>query len=174
MDEFANSATQRLQSMDGYPIALVTCTFASLLLAWAFLSIKPGHGYIAKFPVIEPTQNGQLGASFSAQGVEMIARGLKTLPGLFQVMTGTGPVVVLPNRFSNEIRNNKNLSFDRHFDKDFFVHYPGFEAYRTGYKDGTFIRKQLPDTISPIQEEISAIMSLLDYLPQRLLLGCLL
>lgn len=71
----------------------------------------------------------------------MIARGLRTLPGLFQVMTGTGPVVVLPNRFAHEVRNNKSLSFNRYFDKDFFVNYPGVEAYRTGYKDGTFIQE---------------------------------
>ncbi|KAL2290600.1 hypothetical protein FJTKL_15640 [Diaporthe vaccinii] len=56
-------------------------------------------------------------------------------------MTGTGPVVVLPNRFAHEVRNNKSLSFNRYFDKDFFVNYPGFEAYRTGYKDGTFIQE---------------------------------
>ncbi|KAG6356696.1 hypothetical protein INS49_014570 [Diaporthe citri] len=56
-------------------------------------------------------------------------------------MTGTGPVVVLPNRFANEVRNNKSLSFNRYFDKDFFVNYPGFEACRTGYKDGTFIQE---------------------------------
>lgn len=141
MADFTDSVKQYLQAADGYPVALVTCTFTSLLLIWAFLFITPSHRYVSRFPVIEPTQKGQLSASFSAQGAEMIARGLKTLPGLFQVMTGTGPVVVLPNRFADEIRNNKSLSFNRYFDKDFFVNYPGFEAYRTGYKDGTFIQE---------------------------------
>lgn len=141
MAEFAPSAMQYLLSVDGYPAALVTCVFASLLLVWAFLFITPKHGYVPKFPVIEPIQKGQLSATFAAQGVEMIARGLKTLPGVFQVMTGTGPVVVLPNCFAHETRNNKSLSFNRYFDKDFFVNYPGFEAYRTGYKDGTFIQE---------------------------------
>lgn len=141
MADFNEGVKQHLQSLDGYPVALFTCVFTSLLLAWTFLFIKPKHGYVARFPVIEPTQKGQQSASFSTQGVEMIARGLRSLPGLFQVMTGTGPVVVLPNRFANEVRNNKSLSFNRYFDKDFFVHYPGFEAYRTGYQDGTFIQE---------------------------------
>lgn len=141
MADFIDGLKQYLQSGDGYPVALVTCTFTSLLLIWAFLFITPKHGYVSKFPVIEPTQKGQLNASFSAQGMDMIARGLRTLPGLFQVMTGTGPVVVLPNRFANEVRNNKSLSFNRYFDKDFFVNYPGFEAYRTGYMDDTFIQE---------------------------------
>ncbi|KAK7423704.1 hypothetical protein QQX98_000894 [Neonectria punicea] len=56
-------------------------------------------------------------------------------------MSGTGPLTVLPNRFADEVRNNKSLSFNRYFDKDFFVNYPGFEAYHTGYKDGTFIQE---------------------------------
>lgn len=141
MADFNDEVKHHLQSVDGYPVALVTCAFTFLLLIWAFLFIKPNHGYVPKFPVIEPTQKGQQSASFATQGMDMIARGLRTLPGLFQVMTGTGPVVVLPNRFANEVRNNKSLSFNRYFDKDFFVHYPGFEAYRTGYQDGTFIQE---------------------------------
>lgn len=33
--------------------------------------------------------------------------------GPFQVMTGTGPVIVLPNRYADEIRNNPSLSFTK-------------------------------------------------------------
>ncbi|KAH7148225.1 cytochrome P450 [Dactylonectria macrodidyma] len=71
----------------------------------------------------------------------MVKKGLKSYAGIFQVMSGTGPLVVLPNRFTDEVRNHKDLSFNRYFDKDFFVKYPGFEAYHTGYKDGTFIQE---------------------------------
>lgn len=142
MAEYTDGVKQYLQSAGDYPAALVASVFTSLLVVWAFLFIKPKQGYVSKVPIIEPTQEGgKENASFSAQGVQMIQRGLKTLPGVFQVMTGTGPVVVLPNRFANEIRNNKSLSFNRYFDKDFFVKYPGFEAYRTGYQDGTFIQE---------------------------------
>ncbi|KAK7432052.1 hypothetical protein QQZ08_001342 [Neonectria magnoliae] len=73
--------------------------------------------------------------------VQMLLRGLETYSGIFQVMSDTGPLVVLPNRFADEVCNNKSLSFNRYFDKDFFVNYPGFEAYHTGYKDGTFIQE---------------------------------
>ncbi|EEU38661.1 uncharacterized protein NECHADRAFT_95128 [Fusarium vanettenii 77-13-4] len=75
------------------------------------------------------------------EGYQMVLRGLKTVSGPFQVMTGTGPILVLPNNYANEVRNNPHLSFNRFFDKDFFVKYPGFEAYKTGYQDGTFIQE---------------------------------
>lgn len=37
--------------------------------------------------------------------------------GPFQVMTGTGPKIVLPNRFAEEIRNNPSLNFPKAFSK---------------------------------------------------------
>ncbi|KAJ4258884.1 hypothetical protein NW762_007971 [Fusarium torreyae] len=73
-------------------------------------------------------------------------------------MTGTGPVLVLPNRFAHEVRNNPHLSFNRYFDKDFFVKYAGFEAYRTGYQDGTFIqevvRTKLTQSLGLVTEDL--------------------
>ncbi|KAM5343742.1 hypothetical protein ACJ41O_012279 [Fusarium nematophilum] len=73
-------------------------------------------------------------------------------------MTGTGAVVVLPNNFANEVRNNPHLSFNRFFDKDFFVKYPGFEAYQTGYKDGTFtqevVRTKLTQSLGLVTQDL--------------------
>ncbi|KAH8886196.1 ent-kaurene oxidase, partial [Thozetella sp. PMI_491] len=61
--------------------------------------------------------------------------------GPFQVMTGTGPKIVLPNRYANELRSHASLNFNKAFSKDFFVNYPGFEPFRQGLEDDSFIQE---------------------------------
>src|SRR3954465_5975437 len=56
-------------------------------------------------------------------------------------MTGTGPKIVLPNRYADEVRNHPSLNFNKAFSKDFFVNYPGFDPFRQGLKDDTFIQE---------------------------------
>ncbi|KAJ3521535.1 hypothetical protein NM208_g13247 [Fusarium decemcellulare] len=120
------------------PIYLNTLFFC--FLAWAVIySSKPR--YYSGFPIVSGEGKGTPATKWFMQGYLMVLRGLKSVSGPFQVMTGTGPVVVLPNSFAHEVRNNPHLSFNRYFDQDFFVKYPGFEAYRTGYQDGTFIQE---------------------------------
>ncbi|CAN8097523.1 unnamed protein product [Discula destructiva] len=51
---------------------------------------------------------------------------LPQYPGPFQVMTGTGPKIVLPNRFADEVRNNPSLNVPKALSPDFFSKYPGF------------------------------------------------
>ncbi|RMJ20110.1 hypothetical protein CDV36_000278 [Fusarium kuroshium] len=97
--------------------------------------------YYSSFPIVSPETKGTPATRWFLEGYNMVLRGLKTVSGPFQVMTGTGPILVLPNNYANEVRNNPHLSFNRFFDKDFFVKYPGFEAYKTGYQDGTFIQE---------------------------------
>lgn len=75
------------------------------------------------------------------EGHQMVLKGPKSIIGPFQVMTETGPIIVLPNNFAHEVRNNPHLSSNSFFDQDFFVRCPGFEAYKTGYQDGTFIQE---------------------------------
>ncbi|POS81394.1 ent-kaurene oxidase [Diaporthe helianthi] len=45
----------------------------------------------------------------------------------FKVLTGTGPKVIVPNRFARELRNNPALNFNKAFVHDFFPSYPGME-----------------------------------------------
>lgn len=61
--------------------------------------------------------------------------------GAFQVMSGTGPKIILPNRFADELRNNPHLNFNKAFAKDFFTNYPGFEPFAQGLKDDTLIQE---------------------------------
>lgn len=113
--------------------------FLFSVLAVTLYSAKPR--YYSGYPIISGTGKGSPATRWFLEGYDMVLQGLKAVSGPFQVMTGTGPVLVLPNRFAHEVRNNPHLSFNRYFDKDFFVNYPGFEAYRTGYQDGTFIQE---------------------------------
>jgi len=92
------------------------------------------------------------------KGQEAIIEGLKRYPGPFQVMTGTGPKIVLPNRYAEEMRSDPNLSFDKAFSKDFFVNYPGFDAHRMGLADDNIfqdtIRVKLTQSLGLITDDL--------------------
>ncbi|OTB03468.1 hypothetical protein M426DRAFT_321828 [Hypoxylon sp. CI-4A] len=75
-------------------------------------------------------------------GKETINEGLRKFSGPFQVMTGTGPKIVLPNKYADEIRNNPLLDFNKAFAKDFMIHYPGFDGVRMSLQSHI-----LPETI---------------------------
>ncbi|KAI0098084.1 cytochrome P450 [Nemania sp. FL0031] len=79
--------------------------------------------------------------SFLYHGIETLAKGTKQHLGIFQVMTGTGPRVILPNRFADELRNHPALNFNKAFTKDFFSSYPGFEPIRQGLHDDALIQE---------------------------------
>ncbi|KAJ8132679.1 hypothetical protein O1611_g941 [Lasiodiplodia mahajangana] len=79
--------------------------------------------------------------SFLYHGIETLAKGIRQHSGVFQVMTGTGPRVILPNRFADELRNHPDLNFNKAFSRDFFSSYPGFEAIRQGLHDDALIQE---------------------------------
>lgn len=83
------------------------------------------------FPLVALTEDG-LGPkdSWFQQGQKTIKKGLKECNGRpFRIMTGTGPKVVLANRFAEELKNRTELTHIGAFKKDFFVGYPGFEPF---------------------------------------------
>lgn len=45
-------------------------------------------------------------------------------------MTGTGPKIIVPNRYAHELRNNPALNFNNAFSHDFFPQYPGMEPLK--------------------------------------------
>ncbi len=48
----------------------------------------------------------------------------------FKVITGTGPKIIVPNRFADELRNNPALNFNKAFIHDFFPEYPGMQPLK--------------------------------------------
>ncbi|KAI1506360.1 cytochrome P450 [Biscogniauxia marginata] len=79
--------------------------------------------------------------SWMFNGHETLKEGLKRFSGPFQVITGTGPKIVLPNRFANELRNHPSLNFNKSFAKDFPINYPGFEPIKQGLRDGHLVQE---------------------------------
>ncbi|PSK56847.1 Ent-kaurene oxidase [Elsinoe australis] len=117
----------------------ITALIVVLSTAYSFLTReRPLPGFL----LIEPTEFKWLPSiGWMKTGKEMVFRGLDSTKGAFQIMTGTGAKIVLPNRFADELRNHKDLNFPKAFAKDLFINYPGFEAHATGLKDGTFIQE---------------------------------
>ncbi|UKZ81607.1 hypothetical protein TrVFT333_009379 [Trichoderma virens FT-333] len=72
-----------------------------------------------------------------------IASGLKAYAGPFQIITGTGPKIVLPNKYADELRNRPELDFNEAFRKDFFAHYSGFDGFRASLDNPTLIPSTL-------------------------------
>ncbi|TGJ87222.1 hypothetical protein E0Z10_g1556 [Xylaria hypoxylon] len=79
--------------------------------------------------------------SWMYHGHEVLDEGSKQTNGRpFQIMTGTGPKIVLPNKYADEIRNSPELNFPKAFSSDFFVNYPGFEAHKQGLTHDFLLR----------------------------------
>ncbi|KAI8154212.1 Cytochrome P450 monooygenase 1 [Colletotrichum sp. SAR 10_70] len=62
-----------------------------------------------------------------------LARGSKRqFSGCFQVITTSGPKIILPGKFADEIRNDTRMNFGKAIHKEFFGAYPGFEMFADG------------------------------------------
>ncbi|KAL4928017.1 cytochrome P450 [Aspergillus undulatus] len=72
-----------------------------------------------------------------------IAAGLRSYSGPFQLLTGTGPKIVLPHKYADELRNRPELDFNEAFRKDFFAHYPGFDGFRASLDNPSLIPSML-------------------------------
>jgi hypothetical protein len=81
--------------------------------------------------------------SYFKDASRTIAAGLKSSSGPFQIITGTGPKVVLPNKYADELRNRPELDFNEAFREDFFAHYPGFDGFRASLDNPTLIPSTL-------------------------------
>lgn len=117
-------------------------------------SILCGVYYVWKTLASERPLSGFAVATLSEEGLgpkesyfkdsnKTIAAGLKSNSGPFQIITGTGPKIILQNRFADELRNRSELDFNEAFRKDFFAHYPGFDGFRASLDNPTLIPSTL-------------------------------
>ncbi|KAI0131024.1 cytochrome P450 [Daldinia grandis] len=121
----------------GLPVSLQV-VIATLVLGFIY-SLVTAERPFAGFPVI--TVDGQSPTkTWLWHGKKAMVEGIKRFSGPFQVLTGTGPKIVLPNRFADELRNHPSLNFDKAFAMDFMVNYPGFEAHRLGLHGDSLIQ----------------------------------
>ncbi|KAI6369733.1 hypothetical protein MCOR25_004362 [Pyricularia grisea] len=78
-----------------------------------------------------------------------IAAGLEMFSGPFQIITSTGPKLVLPHKYADEIRNRPELDFNEAFRKDFFAHYPGFDGFKASLDNPFLIPQTLRLKLTP-------------------------
>ncbi|KAK3937466.1 Dihydromonacolin L monooxygenase [Diplogelasinospora grovesii] len=122
----------------GLPASLQVVAATLILgLIYSFLTRERSFG---GFPIVS-LEGKSPKKSWMFHGRETLAKGLQQWSGPFQVITGTGPKIVLPNRFADEIRNDPSLNLNQAFSKDFFVDYPGFEPFWQGLHDDSLIQE---------------------------------
>ncbi|KAK8088499.1 cytochrome P450 [Apiospora hydei] len=123
---------------DGLPLSLVGVV-ATVVIGIIY-SILTKERPFAGFP-LAAIQGQSPKKSWLFHGPQTLAEALAKYSGPFQVMTGTGPKIVLPNRFADEIRNNPSLNFQKAFLKDFFTEYEGSPPHRQGLNGDNMIQE---------------------------------
>ncbi|KAI3332777.1 cytochrome P450 [Ustulina deusta] len=115
---------------EGLPVS-VQVIGVTILLSIIYSFVTKNRPWPA-FPLISIRGLGPR-KSWMYHSLEVIEEGLKKTNGPFQIMTGTGPKIVLPNRYADEIRNLPELNFPKAFANDFFINYPGFEPHKQAF-----------------------------------------
>ncbi|KJX93332.1 cytochrome p450 like protein [Zymoseptoria brevis] len=84
--------------------------------------------------------------SWINHGEEVLKQGFKTHGERpFQVLSGTTPILVLCNKYAEEISRLSSFSLSQYIIPDLFAHYPGFEGIRFSFKREN--EKRLPEII---------------------------
>ncbi|RYP35293.1 hypothetical protein DL767_003881 [Monosporascus sp. MG133] len=110
------------------------------LLVWLLHVYRARPRPLSGFPLVEPDGDHSLsGRTFAKHARQLLLKGVKQYPGRpFQVMTGNGPRIVLPNKFADDIKDIPELEFFNNFG----LPYRGFEAHKDSFegKDGILPR----------------------------------
>lgn len=150
---FAASLVSRLP--DGIPVS-VQAVLATIVLGTIYSVVTKDRPF-SGIPVISldgksPTK------SWLWHGREVVKLGDEKYNGPYQVMTGTGPKIVLPNRFADEIKNNPQMFLNLAFKKEFFIDYPGFDGHRVGLESDwliqTTVRTKLTQSLNLITGDL--------------------
>lgn len=156
---------------EGLPISVQVLAGGALLflLAWVYSTLSAERPF-AGFPVISLSEKGlSPKASWFKHGRETVAKGVQQYKGPFQILTGTGPKLVVPNRFADELKSDDRLNFTEAMAKDFFPDYPGFEAHKQGLDKNSvtveLVRVKLTQSLGLITNDLveETTMSVHDY-----------
>ncbi|KAI0468475.1 cytochrome P450 [Xylaria cf. heliscus] len=140
-----------------------------LLLAVGLITVSLVHAAWNKYnrkqpPVINPTNmldftGGSTKVDFLQRSYEMIYDTSKpNYDRPYTVNSDVGPMVVLPPRFADEIKNNPQLSFLKAMDDAFHGSTRGFETFKADAAVGILARvakKQLTKYLNKITEPLS-------------------
>ncbi|GME52705.1 Cytochrome p450 [Neofusicoccum parvum] len=117
---------------------------------------------------------------YAKYGSDFLKKGYDEAKGkIFQILGGSGPLIILPPSFIDEIRNDKRMTLSGFLEhvllsnlkiirellltsrKEFFPDYPGMEPWQ-GLRNNIFqdvVRKNLTAAIGPLIPELSTVMA---------------
>lgn len=117
--DFVQDATQALYNLS-LPVQL---GLGICLIGVCCLFVGTSKPY-ANIPLANDGPKGK--ETWTANGKGILAEAAKKYPGCFQVVTGSGYKIVVPNRFLDELKDHPELSLSQSVAKDLMVHYPGY------------------------------------------------
>ncbi|KAA8645305.1 cytochrome P450 [Aspergillus tanneri] len=119
------------------------------------------------FPLIGTTEKdgsyAKAAESFAKDSHAVLCEGLKRCKGAFRVVTATGPKIVLPPRYLEDIKSDDRFSFAHEMAKQSLSHLPGFEAFATPLHNNIFqdtIKIKITQSLGAITELLSEETSL--------------
>lgn len=88
---------------------------------------------------------------------ETLVKGANLYPDSpFQVVSNSGPKLIIPQKYADEVRTSQNLNFQKSFLADFPWKLPGFKAFAMQEQDATVlptvVRTKLTSTLASLVE----------------------
>ena len=127
----------------GLRLSYIFCLIcSSIILSYYVLCIyRVRPHFIPGIPIVQlDGEDSTSGGIFSQNARNLLIKGIERHPGQsFQVMTTSGPRIVLPNSFADEIKERTELEFFNNFS----LPYHGFESQRDSFegKDGGMLAR---------------------------------
>ncbi|MCJ1251304.1 hypothetical protein MMC30_008536 [Trapelia coarctata] len=119
------------------------------------------------FPLIGTDEKdrsyAKAGENFAKDSYAVLSEGMRKCKGAFRVMTATGPKIVLPTRYLEDIKSDDRFSFAHEMAKQSLSHLPGFEAFATPLHNNIFqdtIKIKITQSLGAITESLSEETSL--------------
>ncbi|TRX94213.1 hypothetical protein FHL15_004981 [Xylaria flabelliformis] len=146
-----------IQLQQGLLLVVALVTVSLVRTAWTNHTRK-------RPPVVNPAKpfdftGGSTKVDFLQRSYEIINDTSKpTSDRPYTVNSDLGPIIVLPPRFADEIKNNPNLSFTKSVEDDFHGTTPGFEVFKAESAVGILAqvaKKQLTKYLNKITEPLS-------------------
>lgn len=139
----ASTVEQIQAALEPVPISIQIVVGAVFL--GIVYTVLTGDRPVAGFPIVKADLKGWARLmpqkfAFLTNGRDMLLKGLREHSGPFQLLTGSGYKIVVPNRFADEIKSNPNCNFNEAFKQDLFPDYPGMDGNREGLRDDTFMQ----------------------------------
>ncbi|KAF7198377.1 Cytochrome P450 monooxygenase [Pseudocercospora fuligena] len=135
------------------------------VLGILYYAISGGQRPYAGFPLVTLEEQGWktwLGGpsktEWMAHCADLLRKGRKITNGCFQVRASSGYKIVVPNRFTDELRNHPDADFGLSMRKDMMSDYEGFDGVREGLRhDGVMldvVRVKLTQSLGLVTQDI--------------------